>query len=274
MTLRSLLVHMDGAPRCAARLTIARDLARRHEAHLAALYAATPPLVAMPYAYAASAVALNVLQDVHVQRLARAKQTYDAAGVEGSWSELAVEPPVEGFARQARLADLLVLGQNDAGAPLEQEVPGDFVESVLIASGRPALVVPYVGNFPTVGERALIAWKDSAESARALAGALPLLRQAKQVDVALWGGADAPVAGGQTLDLPRYLALHGIQARLHRESREPDNVGESLLSLAADVSADLLVMGCYGHSRAREFVLGGASRTVLRSMTVPVLMSH
>ena len=103
--------------------------------------------------------------------------------------------------------------------------------------------------------------------------ALPLLRQADRVTVLEWGARESDCRGA-ALDIGAYLELQGVQARLDRQAAEPAEVGELLLSRAADLGADLLVMGCYGHSRTREFVLGGATRTVLRSMTLPVLMCH
>jgi nucleotide-binding universal stress UspA family protein len=116
----------------------------------------------------------------------------------------------------------------------------------------------------------MVAWKATRESARALSAAMPLLQSAQSVRVAL---------DGDTTPLHRDLLLahlhrHGIQATTHELSSSPSSAGEAILSMAADGGADLIVMGCYGHSRAREFVLGGASRTVLESMTVPVLMAH
>ena len=102
---------------------------------------------------------------------------------------------------------------------------------------------------------------------------MPLLQRARQVHVISWGAADETV-GGAGLDLQSYLGQSGVQAIVHRQDNEPADVGELLLSSAFDLNADLLVMGCYGHSRAREWVLGGASRAVLQSMTMPVLMSH
>jgi nucleotide-binding universal stress UspA family protein len=145
-------------------------------------------------------------------------------------------------------------------------VPADFVEAVVIDSGRPAIVVPYAGTFGAIGETVLIAWKPTRESARAVSAALPLLQRAKQVHVAGWDS--------EPRDLEHFFYHHGIDAVFHREGQAPAHVGEYMLSRAAELGADLLVMGCYGHSRARELVLGGASRTVLESMTLPVLMVH
>src|SRR5687767_6315283 len=178
--IRSMIVHVDGTQRCGLRLMLARELALKHEAKLTALFATMPPLVDTPYAYAASAISVHLLQEQHTQWLARAKATFDeskaARSGEVAWAELHGEPVVDGVAQQALFADLLVLGQHDTSDPLAQQLPGDFVESVLIQSGKPALVIPYTGNFRTLGDTVLVAWKPSAESARALSAALPLLQ--------------------------------------------------------------------------------------------------
>jgi nucleotide-binding universal stress UspA family protein len=274
--LRSILLHFDAAPRSAARLALARDLAAQHEAALTALYAVWPSYLAMPFALSeGSAGVLPVLEQMDAERRVAARTLFDREGGAGAaatrWVDLGNEPVIDGFATQALYSDLMLLGQHDPDEPRTEGVPADFVESVLIASGKPALIVPYTGSFASVGRDVLVAWKPTREAARAVAGALPLLQRARSVHVV----GDTPSAGAEgRLDLAGYLRSHGIEPKITHHGRATTDVGEALLSLAADVQADLLVMGCYGHSRARELVLGGATRTVLNSMTLPVLMSH
>lgn len=189
------------------------------------------------------------------------------------WREQSGEPVIQGFARHALYADLLVLGQYDADDLQAVGVPPDFVASVLIASGRPALIVPRAGEFSTIGRHVLLAWKPTPEAARAVSAAMPILQRAQQIHVV--ADLQAGSSRADAADLQTHLQRHGVEANLEFHPAVPPHTpGEGLLSLAADASADLLVMGCYGHSRARELVLGGASRTVLASMTVPVLMAH
>ena len=138
-------------------------------------------------------------------------------------------------------------------------------------SGKPALIVPYIGAPKTTAQTIVIAWKETPEAARAVSAAMPLLQRASQVHVVCWSQDEAKV-GGVRLDLKGYLALSGVDAVWHQEGGEPERLGDLLLSRAFDLHADLLVMGCYGHSRAREWVLGGTSRTILQTMTLPVLM--
>ena len=145
-----------------------------------------------------------------------------------------------------------------------------------MTSGRPVLAVPYAGDFPVVGERVLVAWNASREAARAVNDALPLLAQAKMVTVlavnprfGIRGHGDVPAA-----DIALHLARHGVKAEAAHTASGDIADSQALLSYAADISADLIVAGAYGHSRAREVIFGGMTRTLLREMTVPVLFSH
>lgn len=275
--IRSVIVHLDGTPRCAARLVIARDIAAAHDAQLTGLFAAASPILPIPYEYAASSVAVDILRKLRDEWRVQARAMFDEATGQRPGPAVWMEPDdpfvAAGVARHALLSDLLVLGQQQPDDPQAGRLPPGFVPSVLITSGRPALVIPYAGEFAKVDDTVLVAWKPTAESARALKAALPLMQAARHVHVAVWGD-QPPATADQAPDIGSYLKLHGIAAKVHWEGEESPALGEMLLSRAADCGADLLVMGCYGHSRAREFVLGGVSRTVLASMTLPVLMSH
>ncbi len=277
-TLRSLLVHLDPSPACMRRLTLARELATRHAARVTALYASMPSALSAPYVLAQGpGDLLATLQQLDIDYRDAARQRFDLSlGADPGavdWRELDAAPLIPGFATQALWHDLMVLGQFDPADPLTTGVSADFVPSVLVASGRAALILPFVDTREPVGGSVLVAWKSTRESARAVAAAIPLLQRARQIHLVL---ADEPGTEPTHADsLEAYLRAHDVSAPVrHRPSIAAGSAGDALLSLAADVGADLLVMGCYGHSRARELVLGGASRTVLRSMTLPVLMSH
>ena len=170
-------------------------------------------------------------------------------------------------------ADLLVLGQHDASVPPSGTVAANFVESVVMASGKRALISPLAGDFGAPDRDVLIGWNAIPQAARAVTAALPGLRIARRVHVLEAVGDAAPPHAGD-LDIAQFLHLHGIVSTLHRDHAAPSDAGEVLLWFASAVGADLLVMGCYGHHRTRELVLGGASRTVLGAMTQPVLMAH
>lgn len=275
---RQVLVHLDASRAAPLRLAAARGIAQQLGAALAALYATAPVYLALPYAPDGASGVAAALLDAEREARTAARRQFDAAmkapGPVATWAEAGDVPLVPGVAEQAWYVDLLVLGQRDPSDPGDPMVPPDFVEAVVMASGRPALVIPYTGAASDIGGTVAIAWKPTREAARAVAASLPLLRQAAQVHVLGWDGEEPADIGGHRLDLDGYLRLHGVEATWHRGGPEPESLGELLLSRVFDLGADLLVMGCYGHSRAREWVLGGTTRTVLRSMTVPVLMAH
>jgi len=273
--IRSILVHADDSPAFAVRLQAAYRLAEQFDATVTATYAATPSPIAFPAGFDAGAEVAAALQTFDIDRRDRAKALVDAAVASSmprlAWEELPGEP-VQAFGHAALYADLVVAGQADPRATMPS-VPPDFIELVALASGTATLVVPYIGLPATLGRTALVAWKASRESARAVAAALPLLQAADHVHVALW---DSPRSSA-AVEAPRieaWLQRHDVRVTVHRNGHETADLGEQLLSRAADLGADLLVMGCYGHSRAREWMLGGATRSVMRSMTLPVLTAH
>ena len=137
------------------------------------------------------------------------------------------------------------------------------------------IVVPYIGYTKPIGGNVLLAWNASAQAAHAATAALPLLAKAKQVTLLVVDGPGNDAHGEEPgADAARWLARHGVKITVQRESSGDTDIGDVILSRTLDFDIDLVVMGVYGHSRFREFVLGGASATVLSSMTVPVLMAH
>jgi len=275
MSVKSILVHVDATNRSSQRLEIARDLAVHCQARATALYAMTPYALTVPALYSAEAVLM--LQDVDDEFRRDARAAFDPLalrdGCSVSWEELQGISPIEAMVQQSRYADLLVMGQRDPDDARSDSLPPDFVQTVLMQSGKPALIIPYAGVARSLPRRVLVAWNGSREAAHALSGAMPLLQAAEQVRVLSWG-AELVESKGAVLDIGLYLAAHGVRAEVQSSSETDVDVGNSLLNCAADYSSDLLVMGCYGHSRAMEFVLGGATRTVLKSMTIPVVMAH
>lgn len=276
-SLWQLLVHLDDTPLAAQRLEVACRIGQAQGAAVTALYAVTSAMVALPYVPEGGAVITATSRDVDAERRAAARELFERTSasvpVQPAWAEARNDPIIAVFGQQAFYADLLVLGQHDPAQKPYSGVPADFAESVMAASGKPALILPYTGVPSPIGDTVVIAWKPTREAARAVAAAMPLLQRAKRVHVVSWTSPEEPVSGAR-LDLDGYLHQRGVEASWHRQGDEPQAVGELLLSRAFDLDADLLVMGCYGHSRAREWVLGGASRTVLSSMTLPVLMAH
>ena len=277
-SLAQLLVHMDALPNAQQRLEAARRLGQAQGAAVTALYAVMPRFVQLPFAPEIGPGIAASLQDIDDQQRRLARSAFDQAlatpGTAVEWAEIRDDPMMAAFAQQAFYADLMVLGQHDPSTDPSSGVPSDFAENVMLMSGKPALILPYAGLPPAViGETVVIAWKPAREAARAVSAAMPLLKRARRVVILSWSGDDEKVVG-KRLDLRGYLRLNGVAADWLEQGDEPSALGEVLLSRCFDMGADLLVMGCYGHSRAREWVLGGTSRTVLESMTLPVLMSH
>ena len=271
-TPKTILLHLDCSARTTERVELARNLAEAFDAEVTGLPCTMSALMRYPYALEGAAEAVAIMQALDKDCRDKAHAAFTAAGA-GSprmhWTEPMSDAPW-GFARRALYADLLVLGQRDGDDPAAGELPADFVPSVLVECGKPALIVPYAGAIAPIGHTVLIAWKETRESARAVAAALPWLTRAQSVHAVCYGEA----ADASLHSLQDYLKAQGVSVAVHSGGPQEGNAGENLLSTAADLNADLLVMGCYGHSRAREWVLGGATRTILQSMTLPVLMSH
>ena len=286
-TLRTLLLHVSASGISPRRLQLIKRLADEQGAGIEAVYAVTPALVEFPFSLTAEVLAAEQLVALEAEARDAARAALDrdclAAGMPSiAWRAIDGDP-VRGLRRQAWRADMLVLGQHQPDAAVPSAVPADFVASVLVSSGKPGLVLPYIDQATVTAKTVLVAWKPRPESARATTAALPLLQRAGQVHLACW---DDAAAHGSDLDAGmqddgdtaapalQFLQRHGINAIVHREGPPSADLGELLLSQAADLQADLLVMGCYGHGRAREWVLGGVTRTILNSMTLPVLMVH
>ena len=173
------------------------------------------------------------------------------------------------FARLARYFDLSVVGQ---GGPDEGRLDKLVTSATLFGSGRPAFIVPYIHKGPARLERAMVCWDGGMQAARALFASLPLLAHAKSVAVIRIGPADEN-DGMPEMSIVDRLARHGIAAETN-ELPASDQIGEAILSHAADIGADYIVMGGYGHWRFTEIVLGGTTREILSSMTIPVFMAH
>lgn len=289
MPYKTVLVHIDESSRTAERVRLAATIARNAGAHL--IGAALTGVSRSVYDDAAPdqpdahlALHLNMLREQARQALAGFDDQVAALGLASFEQRVLDDEAGGGISLLARYADLVVIGQIDPDQA-SASVMSDFPAYVVLNSGRPVLIVPYAGApAPHALRNVLISWNASKEAGRAVSAALPLLQQAEQVHVAIFDPDQdsAAHAGRPGAELLSYLDRHGVKAELslHRGERQgglmkwPSGVGEALLSHAADVAADLLVMGAYGHSRLRETLLGGVTRTVLQTMTLPVLMAH
>jgi nucleotide-binding universal stress UspA family protein len=275
MSYKTILVHCDPSPKLPQRLEVAVELAQRFGAYLVGVHVQAP--IDIP-AFSAGVVPTF---DLHEAYEASANAERDAArdafvdatkGRRTEW-RLAKGYHEDELVIQARYADLLILGQTEPN--VETRTPDDLPEMVAISSGRATLIVPHIGIRARPGKSIMLCWNASRESARAAAEALPFLMSADKVvvlivDTKSIGSGHGPEPGA---DVAAWLVRHGVNVTVVREAADP-NVGELMLSHAATHDIDLIVMGLYGHSRLREVILGGASRTMLSSMTVPVLVAH
>lgn len=280
MAYKTLLVQIDETKANAGRLQAAVDLARAHEAHVTGLYVIREP--ELP-----GFVTAQLPRDAIDAQRASAEEAAGAAtgaflakadreGIKAD-SRIARAPVHEVaalFARHARYADLVVAGQADPDEP----GPGGrhMVEDLVLSAGRPVLVIPYIGAAKPVGRIVTVAWDAGREAARAVADAMPLLEAAKQVHVVMVNPESGDDGHGAEpgADIALSLARHGVDTEAHAISGTDLEEGDAILSWLSDSGSDLLVMGLYGHARFRELVLGGVSRRILESMTVPVLMAR
>jgi len=175
------------------------------------------------------------------------------------------------FARMARRFDLAIVGQAEPEISSMEQI---IAETTLFESGRPMMMVPYIQKAPFKTENVMICWDGSRTAARAVADAIPIIRNSGRVEIVMVTNERGKQDELDGADIGQHLARHGLKVDVHRISGASIDVGDALLSHAADSGADFMVMGGYGHSRLREFVLGGVTRSIFESMTVPVLISH
>lgn len=275
---KTILVHVDNTPRAAARIDVAAQLAASFNAHLigTAITGLPPHLypAAIDPAFSAIPLITEQLRADADRALAQFDQRARQAGLDSLESRRADDEPGWSLSMQARYADLVVLGQaaQDDGAPV---LRSDFPEYVLLNCARPVLIIPAAGFSGKLAQRVTLAWNGNADAVRAMSSALPLLQRARSVDVVMF---DAGMAGGQHgheagAAIGAYLERHGVKPEVSIEDGGSDT-GKALLAHAASQGSDLIVMGAYGHSRLREILLGGVTRTALRNATLPLWMAH
>lgn len=273
--MKDLLVVLDSNSRDEF-VTYAVSVARMFDAHLTAtgisLDFVPPPSFVGEYPYQfAAAAAEETSKAVH----AIYDKFHGAADLAGIVTELHMIEGLPGRARQdfgrmTRTFDMIMIEQPNRDGTSGDEL---LVEASLFNSGRPVLIVPYIQQTEVKLSHILVAWDGGSTSARAIGDALPLLQKADKVDVVTITSRRTDEKDMPGFDIAKHLARHGINAEVKRLPASDEPAG-TLLSYAADVGSDLMVMGGYGHSRLREFVLGGTTRNILATMTLPVFMSH
>ena len=275
--LKDITVIVDnGGERRSAKL--AAELARQHEAHLTGLALAVDPLV--PVYTIAGPIPTDFIVAAHEQSVAdgtAALAAFDAIGraagvtTEGRLTE-SISGDFAGIVRNALLTDLAVIGQDDPDR--EEPLRTALIEALLFQSGVPTLLVPTKGVSELRTEKAIVAWNGSAQAARAVRAAMPLLANTKSVIVAIVDEGAAPTEIAQGTDIGAYLARHGLDVDVRVIANAHEGAGAAILNLAREEEATWLVMGAYGHSRIRQFLLGGVTRHVLARSPLPILMAH
>ncbi len=278
MALKDITVHMDNAEDAQARAKAALSLAIAHGAHLTGVYAIPSPVIPT---YAEVHVNPEIL-DAQKQaaadaaeeaRVAFAKAAPGNAGVSVEWR---ASPGDAGrlLGMHGRYADLLVVGQSDPDRGLFQG-DRDMPDRLILTAGRPVMVLPHRYNGDLACKRILIAWDGGALAARAVHDSLALLEKADEVRVMVVNPDlnDGP-KHDPGADIATHLARHGVKVEADHVTSGEVDPGNMLLSRAADMQADLMVMGAYGHARWSELLLGGVTNRVLSNQTLPVLMSH
>ena len=279
MAYSTVLVYISNEDQAPHLVNVAKMVARKSNAHLIGLHVLPGVEVYPGISYPVDPRIFTDLADAYGRTADACRAVFeaetDAEDFVAEWrqADAGGRPVAELATEIARIADVVICGQPD---PERDDYATIVVEQLILESGRPVLIVPSVGEVKTIGEIPFIAWNGSKEAARAAFDAVPLLKDAKVttlLEVAPKGG-DGRMAEMIAGDMCTALDRHGVTCEVSRTVAADISVGDELLSRLADRGADLLVMGGYGHSRMREFVLGGATRHILHHMTVPVLMAH
>ncbi|WP_313706403.1 universal stress protein [Massilia sp.] len=280
----TILVHVDLSRHARQRIEVAAAIGAEHGSHLVGAAMTGIASAVFPHGYN---VPPGTLLASYVEPLAhsarRALDDFETIarrhGVSHEARMLCDQVP-DGLALLARFADLAVVTQDDpdeslGNTPSAARMP----DYVVLKAGRPVLVVPRAAPPATCPRRIMLCWNGSRQASSAMTGALPLLRRADRTTLAVFAAADGSdcVSDQELADAQAFLERHGVRADLAR--RDPprgtrSDIGGAMLALAAERGCDLLVMGCYGHSRFQQLLLGGASSTVLRDAALPVLMAR
>jgi nucleotide-binding universal stress UspA family protein len=280
MTFKNLLVYVDGKPSSSKRIDAAIALATAFDAHLTALTLLAEPHVPPALGVHIPADVLSSQREATDKRadafMEEVRHQADQAGltIELRREWVMLDDFGAAFARQARHVDLTIVGQAD---PDEGDVDAELIaESAFMQSGRPTLLVPYIGARTLPPKRIVIAWDGSREAARAVGDALPLLEGAASVTVLVVdpGSLKGHVGDQPGADLATHLARHDVKAEVVTAASGGLGVGDVIIGQATDSGADMIVMGGYGHSRLRELVLGGATQSILDHMPIPVFLAH
>lgn len=268
MCIKDILVHLDHLDATGARLELAVSYARKHDANLRGMYLST--------AFSEPRNSLEQSNYERVENLFREKS--DSAGIRSEW----FRPPrsdrplsiLDIMTIQAYYTDLVIVGQPNFKLP-NLNIPSELPERLVMLCGRPVLIVPYTGIFETAGDRIMIAWKAGRESVRSINDAMPCIEKSHHVSLVEVSEKAIPAENNDhIIQIRDFIARHNVTARCEQVYAGSFSIGDTILNLACEKTADLLVMGAYAHSRRGTLTLSPIANHVLKHLTVPVLMSH
>jgi len=275
--MKDILVSIDGTDSDKASIDAALSLAERFDAHITCLYEEKQYGFRSYADLYADAIAAAFDKQLFEENTAITRQFKDITRSRKNKCTLEIEQPLSDntVLSYAYVNDIIVCAQHDAE---KKTIFGDrnLPEHLVMGSGKPVLIIPYIGFPKTIGKNVIVAWDKSREASRAIHDALPLLVQAEKVHLfSVISKDEGENELAAATDLATHLSRHDVSVDTSPYVFDNDvSVAEMLLSRASDYGADLIVMGAYGHSRLREYTLGGTTRTILNSMTIPVLMTH
>jgi nucleotide-binding universal stress UspA family protein len=275
--IKDLVVNLSVGERPSPASDYAVSVAATFDAHLAGIAFLYDPIVPVS---GAGYIPAEVIESQERDNQAATKAALDRFTAATDRAGVTAEPLTlsasfagvgEQFGRIARRFDLSIVGQAEPEASAAEEM---IAEAALFESGRPVIIVPYIQKAPLKLDRVMLCWDGSRAAARAIADAMPLLDRAGRVEIVIIANEHGKQDEIEGADMGAHLARHGLNVEVKRTVLGDIDVADVILSHAADAGSDFIVMGGYGHSRLREFVLGGVTRSIFRSMTAPVLMSH
>ena len=275
--IRDIIVNLNVAKNDSAVANYAASVAAALQAHLTAVAFVYDPVVPISDG---GYIPAQVIQTQRVENENAAEAAIKGFSAATNKAGISAEPlklsaslagAADQFARMARHFDFAIVGQGQSEMSTMEQIIG---EAVLFDSGRPMVMVPYIQKMPFKIDNVMICWDGSRAAARAVADALPLLERGSRVEIVMITNERGKQYDIESADIGQHLARHGFKVEVQQLPGGDIDVADALLSHAADSSTDFMVMGGYGHSRLREFVLGGVTRSIFQSMTVPVLLSH
>jgi len=280
MSIKTILVALNEIDQVDKLVKTAAQLGRKYQAHIIGMFVIPAPEIYPSAGMALSTQVYDGHRRFYLDHSEKVKAKFEdemrRQNVLHEWCMVEIKTSLiaDGVLHHAHQVDLILAPQKQENSSAGME--NDFTERLVMEGGRPVLIMPAFGEFEDIGKEVLVGWNGTKEAARAVFDALPFMIDANNVTIG-WVNPKDDLEDGEVLpgsELAASLARHDIKTTSKGLPTDGVSVGEALLNQASDSGADLLVMGAYGHSRIREFVFGGATHSILETMTVPVLMSH